>query len=176
MGETNEEMSPIPGWDELFMRHAYLMATKSKDKSSKIGAVMVRDGSIIAEGYNGLPRGVNDNKVYRDERPEKYFWYEHAERNTIYNCAKHGIATNGATLYFFATPCADCARAIIQSGIKEIVHHKQWDDVGFNKTDIRWKESTQRSLDLLNEGGVSIRWFDKKLGVKTLISGKVHEV
>ena len=78
----------IDNWDELFLRHVYLIGSKSKDKSTQIGAVLVSDGGIISEGYNGICRRVNDTLPARNIRPDKYNWYEHGERNSIYNAAR----------------------------------------------------------------------------------------
>jgi len=172
---NNEEWGMM-SWDELFMRHVYLIASKSKDSSSKIGAVIVRDNAIISEGYNGLPRGVNDDVSVRGDKPEKYYWYEHAERNSIFHCARNGIATKDTTLYSMGCPCSDCTRAIIQSGIKEVVIHSQWEDIGFNNSVDKWSESTARSADMFMESSVSVKVFDKVLGVKTMVSGKIYNV
>src|SRR5438045_6573381 len=106
----------IPSWDEYFMRHVYLVASKSKDTRTKIGAVIVRDKRIISEGYNGICQGVYDHIESRYVKPKKYFFFEHGERNAVYGCARHGIATLGAKIYTQGIPCADCARAVIQAG------------------------------------------------------------
>lgn len=173
---TDSKKWHTPSWDELFMKHSYLIATKSKDPHTKIGATIVRDNAIISEGFNGLPKGVDDNKSERFERPEKYYWCEHGERNAIYHCARNGIKTEGTTLYCFGIPCADCARAIIQSGIKKVVIHEQWEDVGINKNNQKWNESVQRSKDMFDEAGVKIYSLCLELGVETMIDGKIYEV
>jgi dCMP deaminase len=165
-----------PSWDELFMREAYLIATKSKDPHTKIGCVLVKDNIALMKGYNGIPRRVYDDIAERNERPTKYFYYEHSERNCIFNCARNGIATGGASLYCFALPCSDCCRAIIQSGIVQVIIHKQWDDVGINKNSDKWIESSRHSEIMLFEAGIPIKVLDIKLGVKTMIDGKVFEV
>jgi len=166
----------IPSFDELFMRHAYLMATKSKDLHTKIGAVLVKDKSIISEGYNGFPRKINDTNDERNQRPTKYEYVVHSEMNCICNCAKKGISSDNSILYCFALPCSNCTKALINAGIIEIVHHKQWDIIGINKNDPKWIESSKHSEIMLNEAGVIIREFDKVLNIKTMVSGKVHVV
>lgn len=167
----------IPSWDELFMRHAYLIATKSKDPHSKIGAVIVKNNIILSEGYNGIPRNVNDSISDRNERPEKYYWYEHAERNAIFNCAKEGIRVDGAILYCFATPCSDCARAIIQSGIIEVVIHEEWDlNIGFNKNSSKWSESVKRTNDMFIESGLKFRKIGMNLNLKTMVNGIIYTI
>ncbi len=109
-------------WDARWLELADQVATWSKDRSTKVGCVIVGAANqILTQGYNGFPRGVNDNVDKRHERPEKYLWTEHAERNAIYNAARSGIILQGATMYLPWFPCADCARAIIQAGITTLV-------------------------------------------------------
>jgi dCMP deaminase len=166
----------IPSWDELFMRAAYEIARKSKDKRTKIGAVLVRDKIALVHGYNGLPRQCNDDAPERQERPEKYFWFEHAERNAVYACARFGIRSEDATMFTQGIPCADCARAVIQAGIKEIVVHKQWQDYEKLIRREKWDESGIRSKTMFLESGVNVRVFNGKLDMKTAMDGKIIEV
>ncbi len=109
-------------WDHYFLEHARVAATRSKDPSSQVGAIIVRDRTILSTGYNGFPRGVNDDIPERYERPTKYTWVVHGEENAILNACRNGVGVMGATLYVtpFA-PCVPCAKAIIQSGIREVV-------------------------------------------------------
>lgn len=167
---------PIPAWDEYFMRHAYLASSKSKDSRTKIGAVLVRDKHVISEGYNGLPIGVCDCDPARYERPEKYFWFEHAERNSVFVCARYGTRTEGAVMFTQGVPCADCTRAVIQAGIKEVVVHKQWEEYETKFYWEKWIDSCKRSNVMLEEAGVSVRRFDGVLGVKSMLDGKVVDV
>lgn len=161
-------------WDEYFFRHVYLAASKSKDKMTKIGAVIVRDNAIISEGYNGICRGVNDNTDDgRNDRPTKYFFYEHAERNSIYHCAKHGISTLKAIIYTNGLPCSDCCRAIIQSGISKIIIHGQFPAMTHST---KWIESMQISYLMLKEANIPVESYCEKLGLETLIDGKIIKV
>ena len=82
---------------------------------------------------------------------EKYFWYGHAERNAVYNATAFGMALAGATIYCFWMPCHDCARAIIQSGIVEIVYYETMPD--------RWNESQERAIEMLTEAKIVHRRF-----------------
>lgn len=109
---------------------ARLVASWSKDRSRTCGAVIVDDRNVLVSiGWNGFPRGVNDDVDARHGRPAKYKWTEHAERNAIYNAAANGHSTRGCTIYLPWYPCADCARAIIQSGIARIVcTEPDWND------------------------------------------------
>ncbi len=146
--------------DAFHIKLAYLVATQSKDQRTKIGAVVIGpDNEIRSTGYNGLPRGCNDNVPSRQEHPEKYFWFEHAERNAIYNAARMGLSMKGCTMYTQGVPCADCARAIIQAGIIQVVVHKEWNDNNSPK----WEESTKRSMEMFNECGVDVEEFSEEL-------------
>jgi dCMP deaminase len=108
-------------WDKLFMTMCDTVALKSKDESTKVGCVIVGPSHDVRSiGFNGLPRGCRDDVPERQLRPEKYRWFEHAERNAIYNAARVGVPLEGCTLYVQFTPCCDCMRAIIQSGIIDV--------------------------------------------------------
>ena len=110
------------GWDSRWMDVARLVATWSKDRSRKCGAVIVDSRNVLVSiGWNGFPRGISDDVSARHERPAKYQWTEHAERNAIYNAAANGHHTKGCIIYLPWYPCADCARAIVQSGITQVV-------------------------------------------------------
>ena len=125
---------PVPDrqqrWDLSFLEDADHVARRSKDRSRKVGCVIVNDRHTdLVRGWNGFPRGVNDDVDSRHDRPAKYRFTEHAERNAIYNAAAEGIALKGTTLYSTLYPCTDCARAIIQSGIKRVcTYEPSWDD------------------------------------------------
>ena len=166
----------IDNWDELFMRHVYLIGSKSKDKSTQVGAVLVSDGGIISEGYNGICRGVDEKYLERHVRPEKYHWYEHGERNSIYNAARKGIKTMGAILYTNGMPCTNCCRAIIQSGISEVVLHQQWEDIWNGIKKSTWNEHDNKTGIMFNESGIKVRFFDKILEIKCLISEQLSDV
>jgi dCMP deaminase len=166
----------IPSFDELFMRHVYLIGSKSKDRSTQIGAVLVSDGGVISEGYNGICRKVTDTVIERNISPEKYHWFEHGERNAIYNAARKGIKTIGSIMFTNYTPCTDCARGIIQAGVQEVVFHKQWGEVWDTVKKEKWSGHDDRTTIMFNEAGIPIRIFDMILGVTTRISGKIYTV
>lgn len=110
-------------WHKRFLRVAYETASWSKDTSTKVGAVIIGvDKKPKSFGYNGMPRDVNDDVPSRYERPEKYLFFEHAERNAIYNA---DVPLDGCTIYITHFPCADCARAIIQKRITAVVVDKK---------------------------------------------------
>jgi dCMP deaminase len=168
-----------PSFDELFMREVYLIASKSKDPMTKIGAVLVKDNHSILRGYNGIVQGVKDLPE-RMERPEKYDWMSHAERNVFYLAARLGISSDRTTLYTQGLPCCQCADGVIQSGIEEIVLHKQWEDlipqIKANNSDRPWTEVGYKSGVKFYEAGITIRFFDKFLNVDGYWDGKKFQV
>ena len=143
-------------WVEYFYKIADQVKEKSKDKRTKIGAVIVgKDKEIVSTGYNSFPRGIEDNKKERQERPEKYYWFEHAERNAIYNAALIGVSTKCCTMYLTCgIPCADCARGIINAGIIRIFAVRD----GEAKSQ-KWKNSAERSMEMFKEAGVDVQWY-----------------
>jgi dCMP deaminase len=144
-------------WNRKYIELTQYIAQWSKDRSTKVGAVIVSlDNRVISMGYNGFCRGIDDDLEERHERPAKYFWTEHAERNAIYNAAFHGIKIEGATLYCSLFPCVDCARAIIQSGIKNI-HVLSTPDFS-HKT---YGEQFKVSLEMFREADVNIFYINE---------------
>lgn len=136
-------------WDNRFLELAKHHSTWSKDESTKVGCVIVNSNkTVVSSGYNGLPRGCRDDLSVRLSRPEKYFWFEHAERNAIYNAAYEGISVAGCTAYTTLCPCMDCARALVQSGIKRVVMYQE------ETFQEKWKEHFIRTEELFKECGV----------------------
>jgi dCMP deaminase len=145
-------------WIKYFLEIAEQVKLKSKDKSTQIGAVIVgKDKEIRSTGYNSFPRGLDDNKPERQERPEKYFWFEHAERNAIYNAARVGIPLDGSVIYLTSgLPCTDCARAIINSGIKKVYCKSQCT----TKNKEKWVESQAKALEMLKECDIEVIFYE----------------
>jgi dCMP deaminase len=147
-------------WDEYFRKIAHTVKLKSKDKYTQIGAVIVgKNNEIVSTGYNSFPRGINDDVESRQERPEKYYFFEHAERNAIYNAARVGVSAVDCSMYLTCgIPCADCARGIINAGIRRIICEPTEGELEF-KT--RWYEHTVRSLIMFGEAGVRVDYYEK---------------
>lgn len=140
-------------WHHRFMELAFLVASWSKDPSTKTGAVVVGpDREIRATGYNGLVRGVDDNISERMERPTKYDFFEHAERNAIYNACLTGTSLKDCVLYATHAPCTDCARAIIQAGIKMVITNKIIIDENSPKG--TWRDKLEYSAQMFKEAGI----------------------
>jgi dCMP deaminase len=144
-------------WKEYFRGIAHQVKLKSKDRYTQIGAVVVgSDNQIVSTGYNSFPRGIDDSVDERQERPEKYYWFEHAERNSLYNAALIGVSTKGCTMYLTCgIPCSDCARGIINSGISKIVCERIGGAVGN-----LWDEHAKRSIEMFNEARVKIEYYE----------------
>lgn len=144
-------------WNEYFLNIVEQIKLKSKDESTQVGALIVNDeNTIVSTGYNSFPRGLNDNLKERQERPIKYYYIEHAERNAIFNAVRLGVSTKNTTIYLTSgLPCADCARAIINSGIKKIYCK----ETCTTKNKEKWFESQQIALEMLNECGVDVIYY-----------------
>jgi len=142
-------------WDKRFIELAKHISTWSKDKSRQVGAVIVNDEKrILSVGFNGFPTGINDEIEERHQRPAKYKWTEHSERNAIYNAGRHGVILKGAIMYVTLFPCCDCARAIIQSGINTLVTKEP------NFNDSKYGEDFKTSLEMLNEAKIKIIMYE----------------
>lgn len=112
-------------WDEYFMGIALLSSMRSKDPSTQVGACIVNsEKRILSMGYNGMPRCCSDDEFPWDKEgaplESKYLYVCHAELNAILNCASGNV--RGCTVYTTLFPCNECAKAIIQSGIAEVVY------------------------------------------------------
>ena len=140
-------------WDKRYLELAERISKWSKDPSSKIGCVAIGEkGQVLAQCYNGFPRSISDN--YRLENREiKLKYIVHAEMNTIFNAAFSGISLEGSTFYVVGLPCcSDCAKGIVQVGVKRVVMPKQ------EITD-RWKESWGLTQSMFTEAGVAFEFI-----------------
>lgn len=144
----------------FFLRAAYHAASRSPDLSTQNGAVIVDDTGVpIGAGCNDIPRRVAATPD-RLQRPLKYAVTEHAERNAVYDAARHGHCTDGGTMFCCWAACADCARAIIQSGITTLITHADMMD----GTPEHWKETIVVANEMLREAGVKVIAYRGKIG------------
>lgn len=138
-------------WDARYIRLAREIASWSKDPSRKIGAVAVgAKGQVLAQGYNGFPRGIDDSEERYNDRERKYGLVVHAEMNVIYNATYNGVSLDGASLYVTGLPvCSECAKGIIQVGIRRVV---------IDEVDIpdSWQDSWLKTKEMFNE--TNIQW------------------
>ena len=131
----------VTNWHRRFIDLAMHVAQWSKDPSTKVGAVIVDERyKVISLGYNGFPRWVDDLEERYNDRPTKYQFVVHAELNAILNAT---VPLDGMTLYTTLSPCHECAKAIIQSGIIEVVYYELRPDIVtdamFEEADIRMR-------------------------------------
>jgi len=157
-----EHLENIPKWDEYFLKMIPLIRSRSKDKHTKVGCVIVsEDHNVLSTGYNSLPAGVNDFISERYERPMKYNWMAHSEENAISSAAKNGIKLKGSTIYMMGWPCVNCARMIIGAGIREIVYSipesNKWNS---QKYDANMEKISKM---MLYEAGIIYRGVDVEL-------------
>lgn len=137
-----------PSRDRRYLERAKLAAQSSKDPSTQVGAVVIReDGTVASEGYNGFPRGVQDSKERYTDREFKLQAVVHAEPNAIVN-AREPLA--GMTMYTTLHPCAQCAALIVQAGIERVV----CEEIDLDKAPERWRSNMKIAQIILREGGV----------------------
>ena len=142
-------------WDIRFMRMAHEVASWSKDPSTKVGCVLVKDRKIISMGYNGFPRLIEDDLNRLIDREVKYEMTVHAEQNAVITAALHGISTAGSTAYVTFSPCSRCAAVLINAGISTVVVSAA-DDIPS-----RWLKNFQLAAELLNEAGIGHEIIDR---------------
>ena len=139
-------------WDIRFIGLAQHISTWSKDPSTKVGCVVVgEDREIRSTGFNGFPRGIDDDEERLMDREKKYPLICHAEENAIMHAARIGVSLKDSTAYVTWPPCSRCARSLIQAGIREIVYPET------GKIPDRWIEDFTISDNMLNEAGVAVR-------------------
>ncbi len=135
-------------WSSYFLNIAKTVSEKSKDKSTKVGAVIAdSNNNIVSVGFNGFPRGVLDLEERYDNRELKYKLIVHSEINALCSAARRGIALDNCTIYLTHPPCSQCAKALIQAGIRKIVttkvpedFQKRWEE-DFKLRDLMFKEA-----------------------------------
>jgi len=145
-------------WDQFFINMCVAFASKSKDPSTKVGAVIIDQDNIFRSGsWNGFPRGVNDYTHRYYDKEVKYSMVVHAEANSICNAARVGIPLDGCSMYVYPLlPCNECTKLIIQVGIKEVIA------INFDKSLEIWKEKFKTSKTMLDEAGVLFRTVEDK--------------
>ena len=140
-------------WDGRFLEMAALVSTWSKDPSTKVGAIAVdpEDRTILATGYNGFPKGIDDSSLRLNNREEKYKYVVHAEMNMIYNAGKIGSSLKGSYVYVWGLPiCSQCALGIVQSGVSQIILPT------YMTIDEKWAKSWELSESIFFEAGIQI--------------------
>ena len=161
--DMNHKRTDYLSWDEYFMGVAMMSGMRSKDPNSQVGACIVsEDNKILSMGYNGFPKGCSDDEFpwarEGDSLHTKYFYVTHSELNAILNY--RGGSLEGAKLYVSLFPCNECAKAIIQSGIKEVIYD-------CNKYD--GSTAVQASMRMFDAAGVAYHQYkrsDRKIEIE----------
>ena len=135
-------------WDKRWLEIAENISTWSKDPSTQIAAIAVKDKRLIATGYNGFPRNIEDADYRWNNREEKYKYVVHAEMNCIYNANYHNQSLKGSTMYIVGLPvCHECAKGIIQAGVVRVVAE-------FKDAPLKWARSTEITEKMFKEAGI----------------------
>lgn len=127
--------------DQRYLKMAAIWSLNSYCKRRKVGALLVKDKMIISDGYNGTPAGFEN--VCEDENNRTKPYVLHAEANAITKVAKSGNSSDGATMYVTSSPCLECAKLIIQAGIKRVVYTENY--------------HSEDGINLLNRAGIEVR-------------------
>ena len=146
-------MATLNKWYKRYLKLAKEVATWSKDPNTQVGAVIINDQKrILSVGYNGFPRGINDTPKRLGDRDMKLSLIVHAEMNAIYNATYSGVSLDGSTIFIHGLPaCSECAKGIIQVGIKKVVVSKECIEARPH-----WNDSWKKSIAMFAEAGVAV--------------------
>ena len=142
-------------WDQRFLRIAHEVSSWSRDPGTTVGCVLVKNRRILSTGYNGFPVGLSDSLDLYQDREYKLAVTVHAEANAIINAAKNGAVTDGSTAYVTFPPCSQCAAALIQAGVSEVICPNP-----ANAPD-RWRAIFMLANEMLNDAGVTILFYSE---------------
>lgn len=180
MSSIVEELSWLPkpivlSTDEEYRRlleRAYKHGNiHSPDPSTKNGAILVTKGGVTCvNGVNKFPDGIEETEERLIDKPTKYRLVVHAENGAIFNAAKWGNKTRGSTIYCPFYACCECAKAIIQSGVKRVVGHAQL--MALAKDHTVWVKSIVDAWNMLHEAGVKCELYNGTVGVTTRFNGE----
>lgn len=134
-------------YDKAYLRLALEWAKLSYCERKKVGALIVKNGTIIADGYNGTPSGFDN--CCEDKNGNTHWYVLHAEANAILKLSQSNNSGDGATLYITLSPCKDCSKLILQSGIKRVVYCNEYKDT--------------EGVDFLKNSGVEVVFFNEEL-------------
>ncbi len=137
----------ISKFDKTYLKMCETWAELSHCKRTKVGALIVKDKMIISDGYNGTPSKYKSNTC-EDEHNTSHWYVLHAEANAILKCAKNGISCKDGTLYITMSPCKECSKLIIQSGIKRLLYIQEYRNT--------------EGLDFLRENNIEVIKVDEK--------------
>ena len=141
-------------WHIRFIKLAHEVAEWSKDPSTKVGCVLVKNKRVISTGYNGFPKNISDSFDRLMDREQKYEMTVHAEINAITTAALHGVSTEGASAYITFNPCSRCAAVLINAGVDSVYVSTA------NDIPTRWLENFILASKMLAEAGVEYKTID----------------
>lgn len=144
-----------------FLPDARAAAGRSKDRSTKVGAVALDDDfNIRGSAYNGFPRGVNDDIEERHQRPLKYKWTCHAEENIVAQAARVGVSLKGCSVLLTELhPCTTCARMMAQAGVVRVFAPIQNAPGNGGEDRVNWDDETRIASEILHEVGVEVVFY-----------------
>ena len=146
-------------WNIRFMQQAQLVSTWSKDPSTKVGCIIVSpDRVVLSEGYNGFPQGIADTPERLSDRTQKYPRVVHSEANAVINAGRNGAKIADGILFVTAPPCPNCAKMIVQAGIREVLYI----DLDKTKKIPGWRDELVYSFDMFDEAGIPYKSIPKK--------------
>ena len=138
-------------WDKRFVKVAKEISDWSKDPSTHVAAIAVRDRKIIATGYNGFPKGIADKASTLNDRASKLKLMVHAEKNMIYNAVEHGVSLKDSTVYIWGLPCCDeCWKGLVQTGVTRVVMPSISDHGG------KWEKGCEFAATYMKSVGINI--------------------
>lgn len=161
VNNLNIEISTENSYKDL-LKECYDYATKSNHPGAHNAALLVDNGKVVLRGKNVLPPGVKELKE-RFEGPNKHMYPNHAERDLVYKAAREGIKTDGLMMVMPWLPCIPCANAVISSGIKVLIVHKQM----IERTKEHWHKELKDAVTIMQEAGVQIIAYDGMVGAKS---------
>lgn len=141
-------------WHQRFAQLAQEVSTWSKDPSTKVGCILVRDKKVVSTGYNGLPRSISDSFERLNDRSIKYEITIHAEQNAVISAALHGVSTVGCAAYVTFNPCSRCSAVLINAGIETVYVS------GYSDIPERWVDNFIIGAKLLEEAGIPLKIID----------------
>jgi dCMP deaminase len=161
---------PPEHWDQRFLSLARTIAGWSKDPSTKVGALAVRERRILASGYNGIPMHVNDDVTRLSNRDLRLQMTVHAEANLVCYAARHGVCLNGATAYVWPLmTCSQCAAQLIQAGFIKVV-------IPDFVMPLRWQESFDTARVMFVEAGVAVATIPMTGPIEPALEGYEDEL
>jgi dCMP deaminase len=142
-------------WDTRFIRMAREVSSWSKDPSTQVGSIAVRNRKIIATGFNGFPKGVVDDDDLLLNRETKLKLMIHAEMNMVYNAVEHGAKIEGSTVYIWGLPCcSECWKGLVQTGVSRVVMPN------IEEHGAKWKEGCDFAKKHMKNTGINIKEYN----------------